>query len=735
MFSQKFSRAVGLFVLLGCAACLLLPAGAVAQDAAAKKPVPATMPEGWKEMDAAAFTAAAQAMFKARPRPEASHVKEVTAHAWSTFLNNQKFVETGDWATTRALMSMFIWRRKQMVAGETAEAQEASLKQIEDNLATLDARIRSRLEAKPETVNGISFEELRKSFDLLRRRGFNFSERAGYFAGWMRANDWSTLPVEEQLSLYSILSLKDQIDRECMSVRWTGKISAPIDGNYRFEQVRTYYTDGKMKLWVNGQLVLDSPGVRHETNCYCDIKPEVADEKYISAPVSLSVNKPVDFRLEYVHDMKNAVLRKIYPMGFPVAVLTWQADAVPEQIIPSNAYTPPEGFGEAGQKGLKGEYFADAKFNQKKATRLDPAIDFIWAQRNPVCSPYATERKAIAAANYSKLSSPTYLASREIGETAERFAHTGIVDLAEGLPTAQRLEVLQVLAKQSNLLGYLEYAHITRHARAIYLLPGKEHLELLSAWSKARSQPRTRIAFFQGWRKSFARGSYEKLNYQGPWQLGRLLCRAYYQDTETIWKSHLELPNGECNLALAYATTFATKLTRGKNLRIRKVLDDVLEDEEIKGDRRMTWLLARAYAEEVAIARKPRPGRGNRYLKEAFAAAESPEYRFWALQELVARHIACNRSEEAISLVNSVKGQFQNEGQQKTLAYFTRMAQRCPAHYAKLSEKVRQEAIDAYLAEIARRAEKAEAHGDDALADHYRGILKTAEPESQSNAE
>ena len=738
--SASFPSALFLAMLIGWA----LPGVATAQEAtpAAETPtapaVPATMPEGWRQLGATEFAAAMDAMYQARPRAEAAHVAEVVLHAWTAFLSDESFVAEGDWMTLRTLLKTGLRNRTLLVEGQTPEARAASSDEIDQRLAAVASQVQSRLDANPQTLASLSFEDLKLSNATLRDAKLTIDQRGAYLVAWMNANDWRELPFEDQAWLNMFFSGVDQVDPKCVSIRWTGVLRAPADGTYRFEQTRTYYSDGKMKLWIDDQVVLDSPGVRHEEDCYCEIQPEVAQEKFVSSPVALRAGEAVDFRLEYVHDMTGAKLRGIYPMGFPVAVLTWESDLVERQVVPQNAFTPPAGFAEPGEKGLKGEYFADAAFGEKKATRLDPAIDFAWQRRSPVLAKYAAQREALAGSLAPRLTSPTYLASRAAdAKGAVPFVRESLCNAMEGLPPTQRLAVAGALAEQPDLLKHLWYSDVRRLLDTIYMLPGKGHLELLAAWSETRAHPRMQVVRFAGWSEgSFPRGSYERVNYQKPWELGRLFCRAYFDDCETIWRDHLDMPNGECDIRLVHVTAFATKLTRGKNGRIREVLDERLADEELTGDRRVTWLLARAFAEEVAIARKARPGRGNRYLEEALAAAETPEYRFWALQELVARLAACNHCQEAVSLIESVQGQFTDAGHKKQIAAWLKRIDAMPAYYAGLENKVRQSSIDAYRAEMGRRIASAEARGESQLAARYRAMIAPPpDPQAKSQTE
>jgi hypothetical protein len=96
------------------------------------------------------------------------------------------------------------------------------------------------------------------------------------------------------------------------TVRWAGTIQAPFDG-----QPYTFYTrtDDGVRLWVNGQLLIDKWILQAPT-------------KY-SATITLSTNAPVDFVMEYY---ENA--------GGAVAEVQWESWTVVSNTIPASQFCP-----------------------------------------------------------------------------------------------------------------------------------------------------------------------------------------------------------------------------------------------------------------------------------------------------------------------------------------------------------------------------------------------------------
>ena len=684
----------------------------------APPPAPATMPAGWQQLDAAGFLAAAQTLYQSQPGPDAATSKAVVAQAWTAFLNNPDFIAGGDWATLRSLLGMFVPRVGELIDTSSDAARKASQATVDGYMSALRTQLQSRITSHPETLNSQSFSDFVNSVNTLMGVHFNERDRARWSAAWMNANDWKSLSMADQATLYSYLNV-ELLSRLRVSVRWTGQIAVPADGDYTFEQLRTFYTDGTMKLTINGQVVLNSPGVGPQEKRWCR-HPKVDDPAYKSSPVTLTASQPADFRLEYVHDMTGVQLRgDFYPMGFPVAVLTWQSSIVDRQIIPSSALTPPAGFTDGSRTGLKGEYYGDASFGTLKATRLDHGLVFVWDDR-PMYNAYMRERAAILAENLPKLSSATYLAALD-DKDVPGFINGQVYPFVAGMSAAERIDFMHALQQQPRLLKHLDYDHLTQFMWRFYMLPGKEHLALLSAWSQTQRQPRTQAGDFSTWDWN----GYTWANCYHPMMLGRLLSKPFFQDAEEIWKSNLPLPNGDCNLTLAYATCYAAKYS-DRNTRVREFLDKSLQNEELTGDQRATWLFARAYAEEVSIANLARPGRGMPFLQQALAAAESNGYRFWAMQEIVTRLITVDRCHQAASLIKSMQGQFTDKAQQDLMTSWLKLCETMPAHYAQVRRDAENEATMAYIAELQNRIKQAQDSGDAAQAARYGQIVENA---------
>jgi hypothetical protein len=100
------------------------------------------------------------------------------------------------------------------------------------------------------------------------------------------------------------------IDPDTFSVRWTGKITAPTTGRYTFYST----TDDGVRLWVNGQLLIDK------------LVPQAATEW--SGSIDLVAGQQYDIRMDYFDRSGGAQAR-----------LSWSGPGIAKQIVPSSAFS------------------------------------------------------------------------------------------------------------------------------------------------------------------------------------------------------------------------------------------------------------------------------------------------------------------------------------------------------------------------------------------------------------
>ena len=459
--------------------------------------------------------------------------------------------------------------------------------------------------------------------------GNNQNKRAETVANWVRHQSLPTLPWQTLVGLLPLLESLDRMDKKDMSVRWFGCIVAPVDGQYIFEQLRTYHTDGKMKLWINDVLVLDSSG---------EGTPQDEQDfnlSFRSSPVTLRAGTRAEFRLEYICDMKEVAVSPFASMVFPVAVLLWESETMEQQIV------PPAVFRQLVEKqpGLRGEYFADANFARKVGDRIDDAIEFIW-DRDAVFNAYHELKKQIVQSLLPRLTNTAFLAEISDGDAVE-LAEKGLVPLLAATTVTERSALIDAISSQPRLLKEISAKTLADQTQVIFMLPGRFHLDFLIRWSEASEIPAfvpgTMIA---GW------GTYAINNINPYWRIGQCLGKSQTQELYDIVDQHLQNEDGSCNLGMAYIVISACR-EHNRLGRVLNCIDEAWVDTELSGDAKASWYLAKAFALETAMQFTIKPGRALPELRQALDVAESDELRARVQQEIVARLLTLGRDEEA----------------------------------------------------------------------------------------
>lgn len=111
------------------------------------------------------------------------------------------------------------------------------------------------------------------------------------------------------------------VQREYFSVRWTGKLYAPVPGRYRF---RATVDDG-VRVWVNGRKVIDEWRKQDDSN--------------FTGEIPLNGRQLYDLRIEYYNDWKGSVISVFWELPNPNKLAF--SGFVPNQVIPAQyLFTP-----------------------------------------------------------------------------------------------------------------------------------------------------------------------------------------------------------------------------------------------------------------------------------------------------------------------------------------------------------------------------------------------------------
>ena len=670
------------------------------------------MPSGWQNLDAAAFLNQATPLLAGGANEDQRSV--LVDHAWQRFLNDESFVAKSDWATVEGMVQGFSLSKRERAT------QGRSVAEIDAQAVTLA----DRLVARHATEGGLgSVEGLFTDMIPLVNypRGILNKKKLGTLrAKWgeLRAEsgDWKSLTLQQQVELVGSLS-QDQVSRSHMGARWTGSIKAPRNGSYTFYLPPGGALKPKYQLWIDDDLVLDST-----------TQNRAATQLFVSKPVSLEKGNPVSIRLE-VSDLLVLTVSAGRPAryGWLAAGLLWKPtkDSGSPQLVPSAALIPPEDFETESSSGLKGEYFKEKGMSTLVAERLDSSLEFLWSG-----APVVPVNKEKYSEVLEHCVGSLMRGNGRIGTASATDRHNFVIDtylpLLDLLPISTRADLLERLISRKRLLSATSTATMARLIKSTRYLPGDSHLDLLIAWSQLRPQPRfqpgnPRVGMKKDL-KAIKSGPTE-VPFASNWSYFRAMGRHLQGDIETLINEHLERPDGECNLPVAYICAFAPS-SQSRQLIDR--LDTKLAEKSLVGDQRVTWLIARSFAAEVAITRKPLLLRGKEYLQEASLVAESKDYKFWALQEMMARYSALGDQAHLEPMLARQKGRFSEADQVEMMNACESMCNMHTQSRQINQKRMRNVNRENYIRDLRVRIKTVSERGDAAAVARFQKLLEKA---------
>ena len=576
-----------------------------------------------------------------------------------------------------------------------------------DTLRSFD-RLRSSIEDPPN---------LRTETPIVDRMALQRG-RTETVKAWLNSNTWRELSLKDQMWLFDNLRGRDLIDKREFSVRWTGALRVPANGSYTFTQYRMPGAEGAMRLWVNGTIVLDSFPKEDQVIAFARDGEEIEDDScFQSSPIPLTSGNNIEFRLDYMHTPRQELPDTIRLPGFPAAVLQWESDVLERQVIPEAAFFPPNSSVFRGRTGLQSEYFSESNFTGRVALRRDAAIDFMW-DVGMVAAEHREAQEEIVAANVARLTTAGFLASLDESEARE-FITQQLPTLLRSMTTTQRVAVMVSLTEQPDLLRHISFSQMSAAMRWLSLSASDDAaINLLARWSELMPPPRTAPAFFPGRRG----GGYMSVNIEPYFRLSRLFTQGNAKANIDALAEHMTKPDGSCNLTIFYILCCAARMTGHGGL-VMELIEEPVHDENLPGDVRVTWFLAEAFAAESLFGHDFQPGRGVPHIHEALEVAESPEFQFWAFQELVARLMTSERLDEAKTVVESMRNQFPGGEKQTQVDTWLQLGEEVAARYQSVREAQPEPDRQAFIDEIARRAAMAEQRGDTRSTGRYQQIV------------
>ena len=223
-----------------------------------------------------------------------------------------------------------------------------------------------------------------------------------------------------------------------------------------------------------------------------------------------------------------------------------------------------------------------------------------------------------------------------------------------------------------------------------------------------------------------------RANRQDYAELARQTLWQYRPHFEALEEEYLTLPDGRCELPVAYVLSYAHWMDGTLAAWITQ-LEGRLEDAQLTGDRRVNWLLARGQAQELRrspLHRYRRPiGRflaGEGYLQEATLVGESEPQRLRAYRELAVRMTAYERIDGARAMLDRAAERCTSAASTEALTQWRGELEALQVAFQERHERQEAAARSAYIERLQARRQQALERGDSQASDRYEQLLAEA---------
>ena len=378
------------------------------------------------------------------------------------------------------------------------------------------------------------------------------------------------------------LAHRQEIGRQEFTVRWSGSLQGPADGVYtlsicplalNFRSGQTF-RDQTTKIFVADQPILDST-----ENGWT----------YAAHGVTLAASQRTPLRIELSFACSSSGVVDALPA---VALLYWEAPGMAKQLVPSAALATPDG----SQQGLQGEYVVQTGPSPVSVTRVDAQLNFIWYHQCFVVSPLADVRTQLADQLYAVASDAGTLArwEAEPGTNPEHWqVHWALL---ESLDVTRQKSWAQLLWRTPRCCRTAPIGP----PRACTAAAASARPTRPCRWSVCGPSCTAMSRRCWPWIFTWPTGA-SIANCLGKWS------RSIRPHLDRFDQDYLILPDGRCVLGVAYTLAYGYWVGG----RIEQWVDRLearLADEQLTGDRRVNWLLARPKRKRFGGARPTNTG-------------------------------------------------------------------------------------------------------------------------------
>jgi len=502
-----------------------------------------------------------------------------------------------------------------------------------------------------------------------------------------------------------------------MKIQWTGFIEAPRSGKYTFSICPV-----NVHAFSNSIVTHENWSVRSSTTVWIDgqqVLHSTADEwKPEGDAVSLQADTKRAIRVELLYEHTRG---DVCPGRPPVAILYWEGPGLEREIVPTSALFVTE---NGTDHGLRGEYEATTGENTLTRSRVDPNLDMAWVRRGSFLATNRGQLARLAAQLNARYTDPGYLSDAaeavEEGQQLLPDARRG----AQSMSSAERAVFLRQTTQQNDLMQSLSFRQARRLYTSFRYGAVDEALEFLGQWMQLHPDAAPTFA-----------GDFFWANRSGYTELMIALAWEYPPHLEKLQEDFLEMPDGGCCLPAAYTLSYG-HMARGTFDEWLDLLDAQLDDEAMRGDRRVNWLLARAQAEEI---RQSQGGRnwptlermlsGWGWLDEASLVAQTEAVGLRVSKEKATRRAAHGHWDRLDQVLDRAAKKHTSTAAQAALAQWRTEIEKIAKIFEERDRRIATRSQEAYINTLTRRLKTAAQRGDAQAVARYETIIATAKEE------
>lgn len=576
------------------------------------------------------------------------------------------------------------------------------------------AQVREHMDSLLPEMGQITLEQLfdhkRRTAHATARTYEDIRQRRKLMADWVRAHDLEKLTTKELEQLFYgglrpyVSGMKE------MKGEWTAQLTVPRTGEYFFDitplTISTRYADEAYEqactVTIDGQQV---------------VRATAANWQELRQGITLTANRPIVVRMEFSNKASKGATR------YAAAQLFWKGPGISHQIVPASVYTQP-GSDDPGVDCVV--IWKDMKNQEQRDQAVLPSIDqfFLNNSISTEGKPYEDVLNSLFERYMADEHFHPPVVDPDQPKPSKPFVHPFVYGSQKNRYLLIHASGPQRQAFANKLLqhpeAYRNASHGGMFALHSCLQPGahREALDVLGNWMELHRDMLPRLAITPQQFFSRNRSRFMYANIPLLWQ--------HAESFEWLEQDYLETEDGSCCLPVAYILAYGYQ-KQGKILDWIGILDERIASNEVTGDAKVNWLIARAMAEEVRRSPADRHqhivadvSAGMEFIQEAMLVARSPEAKTRTAGERIARLAALGNVQSAKQLAQEYPAAYENVADS-----FEQLQQQADT----AAEAIATRAAAQQIRMLEGRARSAEARGDSARSAEFEQAIERLQQE------